>query len=53
MIMDYNRVVKDLNGYTPEQFLDKVSSVFDVTLDQSTDHHPSGKGEFTMYLEGK
>ena len=53
MIMDYNRVVKDLNGYTPEQFLDKVSSVFDVTLDQSTDHHPSGKGEFTMYLEGE
>lgn len=53
MIMDYNRVVKDLNGYTPEQFLDKVSSVFDVTLDQSTDHHPSCKGEFAMYLEGE
>lgn len=53
MIMDYNRVVKDLNGYTPEQFLEKVSSVFDVTLEQSTDHHPSRKGEFTMYLDGK
>ena len=53
MIMDYNRVVKDLNGYKPEQFLEKVSKVFDVALDQNTDHHPSSKGEFTMYLEGK
>lgn len=53
MIMDYNRVVKDLNGYTPEQFLEKVSKVFDVALDQNTDHHPSCKGEFTMYLNEK
>ena len=53
MIMDYNRVVKDLNGYKPEQFLEKVSKVFDVALDQNTDHHPSCKGEFTMYLNEK
>lgn len=53
MIMDYNRVVKDLNGYTSEQFLEKVSSIFDVTLVQCTDHHPTQKGEFTMYFEGK
>ena len=53
MIMDYNRVVKDLNGYTPEQFLEKVSGIFDVTLDQCTEHHPMQKGEFTMYLDDK
>ncbi len=53
MIMDYNRVLKDLNGYTSEQFLEKVSSIFDVTLEKCTDHHPTQKGEFTMYLEGK
>lgn len=53
MIMDYNRVVKDLNGYTLEQFLEKVSSIFDVTLDQCTEHRPTQKGEFTMYLDGK
>ena len=31
MIMDYNRVVKDLNGYTPEGFVEKVGEIFDVT----------------------
>ena len=53
MIMDYNRVVKDLHGYTSEQFLGKVSDIFDVTLDESVDHHPTNKGELTMYLDGK
>ena len=53
MIMDYNRVVKDLNGYTPEQFLEKVSAIFDVTIDTKTDHHPMQKGEFAMYLDEK
>lgn len=53
MIMDYNRVVKDLHGYTTEQFLEKVSGIFDVTLDGCEDHHPSCKGEFTMYLDSK
>ena len=31
MIMDYNRVVKDLNGLSEEVFLEKVKEVFDVT----------------------
>ncbi len=53
MIMDYNRVVKDLNGYTTEQFVEKVSGIFDVTLDECVDHHPTSKGEITMYLDGK
>ena len=52
MIMDYNRVVKDLNGNTPEAFLEKVSDVFDVALDEGENHYPSQKGEFTMFLEG-
>ena len=30
MIMDYNRVVKDLNGLSEAAFLEKVKSVFDV-----------------------
>lgn len=53
MIMGYNRVVKDLNGYTAESFLDKISELFDVTLDEREDHHPTQKGEFTMYIEGR
>lgn len=52
LIMDYNRVVKDLNGYTSEQFLKRVSEIFDVMTDECNDHHPMNKGEFTMYLEG-
>ena len=31
MILPYNRVVKDLNGYTPEKFIEKVGEIFDVT----------------------
>lgn len=53
MIMDYNRVVKDLNGYEPEAFLDKVKSIFKVEEDEDTDHYPKHKGECSMYLEGK
>ena len=53
MIMDYNRVVKDLNGYTPEEFLEKVKAIFTVVEDKGIDHYPKHKGEFTMYLEEK
>ena len=52
MIMDYNRVVKDLNGHTTRTFLEKVSEIFEVRVDTRDDHHPTQKGEFTMYLEG-
>lgn len=61
MIMDYNRVVKDLNGYTPGQFLTKVSEIFDVseasmkvsTASSKDGYKPMQKGTFSMYLEGK
>ena len=53
MIMDYNRVVKDLNGYEPNELVAKMSDIFDVMSDESADHYPGQKGEFTMYLEGK
>ena len=53
MIMDYNRVVKDLNGNTTEEFLGKISEIFDVALIDGEEHHPSTKGEFTMYMDGK
>ncbi len=64
MIMDYNRVVKDLNGYSPEEFLEKVKAIFDcapVSTDlysQKTTEEkdallkPSCKGEVSMYLDG-
>ena len=49
MILEYNRVVKDLNGMSEEQFLHKVETIFDV-IPMDTRIKPSKKGEFTMYL---
>ncbi|MCI9276078.1 MAG: DUF1015 domain-containing protein [Lachnospiraceae bacterium] len=51
-IMDYNRVVRDLNGYTPEEFLDKISQDFQVEKAAKTPFRPEKKGCFGMYLEG-
>ncbi len=54
-IFDYNRVVKDLNGLTPEQFLAKVGEKFEVSFagDQKTSRQPSQAASFGMYLQGK
>lgn len=53
MIMDYNRVVKDLNGYSPEEFVAKLSEAFRVERLGKEAAHPAAKGEITMYLEGE
>ncbi len=50
MIMDYNRVVKDLNGLTEAEFLDKVAEKF-VTEASETPVSPSQKSEIGMYLK--
>ena len=56
-ILDYNRVVKDLNGNSSEEFLEIISDCFDVkALEESvtgTGFAPSKKGEFGMYLDGR
>jgi uncharacterized protein (DUF1015 family) len=55
-ILDYNRVVKDLNGLNREEFLEKVGECFLIyKLDNSLNgkgYAPREKGEFGMYLEG-
>lgn len=52
-IIDYNRVVRDLNGLTPEQFLDKVRENFEVK-DMGTEiYSPSGLHNFSLYLDGR
>lgn len=48
-IMDYNRVVKDLNGLSEKEFLDKISADFDVVKSE-LQVKPSKKGEFGLYL---
>lgn len=52
MILPYNRVVKDLNGYTQEEFLNKIKEKFDIA---ESDRQVSldKKGTFGMYLGGK
>ena len=53
MIMDYNRVVKDLNGFDEKSFLVKIKELFDVdeaTSKKGTPIKPQSKGEFSMYL---
>lgn len=51
MIMDYNRVVKDLNGYTKEQFLQAVEEKFSITEVGCLPYQPTEKGSFGMYLD--
>ena len=51
-ILDYNRVVKDLNGLTADEFL-KALSVDFVVEDKGTDaYRPSRLHEFSLYLDG-
>jgi len=52
-IIDYNRVVKDLNGLTPEQFLQKLNEGFVVEEKGSVIYKPQQLHNFSMYLEGK
>lgn len=51
-ILPYNRVVKDLNGFTEEEFLKKISEDFDIEISE-TPYQPEKKGSMGMYLEGK
>ncbi len=53
-IMDYNRIVKDLNGLTPERFLEKVGEKFTVTAYAGSGAlKPEKKHTYGMYLAGK
>lgn len=52
-IIDYNRVVKDLNGLTPSQLIAMLGDDFDVMCRGTEIYTPSELHEFSMYLEGK
>ncbi len=51
-IIDYNRVVKDLNGHSKEKFIDKLKENFDVNLVGEKIYKPNKLHEFSMYLDG-
>ncbi|MDR0969913.1 MAG: DUF1015 family protein [Lentimicrobiaceae bacterium] len=51
-IIDYNRVVKDLNGLSKEQFITKLEESFIVTKEGSEIYKPAKLHEFSMYIDG-
>lgn len=51
-IIDYNRVVKDLNGLTKEEFLNKVSQKMEVVCMGADIYKPAKLHEFSMYIDG-
>ncbi len=53
-IIDYNRVVKDLNGLTPAEFLAALAEDFEVhEAGAAEPYRPTHLHNFSMYLEGK
>jgi len=52
MILDYNRVVKDVNGLDPETFLTEVGKGFEIEKIGAEAYKPTTKATFGMLLEG-
>ncbi|UWG97757.1 DUF1015 family protein [Dehalobacter sp. DCM] len=52
LIMDYNRVVQDLNGLDTERFLQKVAASFHIDKKGEEPYKPLKKAEIGMYLHG-
>lgn len=52
-ILDYNRVVKDLNGLTTDEFLKALAKDFDVEEKGSEAYKPACLHNFSLYLDGK
>ena len=52
-IIDYNRVVKDLNGMTPNELVEKLKADFEVEPKGKEVYKPVGLHNFGMYLDGQ
>ncbi len=52
-ILDYNRVVKDLNGLTSEEFLSALDKNFTIVCKGEEAYRPQRLHEFSLYLDGK
>ena len=52
-ILDYNRVVKDLNGLGKDEFLKTLEKDFKVTEKGADEFRPGALHQFSMYLDGK
>ncbi|MDK2773084.1 MAG: DUF1015 domain-containing protein [Flavobacterium sp.] len=51
-IYEFNRVIRDLNGFSKDQFLEKLGENFNIELKEQELWKPSKKGKFGMYLDG-
>ena len=51
-IIDYNRVVKDLNGLTPEELLNRLTEHFTVDDKGTAEYRPTSLHNFSLYLGG-
>ena len=55
-VMDYNRIVKDLNGLSPAEVKEKIEAKFNLSelaVSDPEDAKPKKRAEFGMYLDGK
>ncbi|MFS4491492.1 DUF1015 domain-containing protein [Maribacter sp. 2308TA10-17] len=52
-IYEFNRMVKDLNGLSKEEFLIRLDEYYRIENQGSIDYKPSNKHHFSMYLEGE
>ncbi|MDE6043694.1 MAG: DUF1015 domain-containing protein, partial [Muribaculaceae bacterium] len=52
-IIDYNRVVRDLNGLSPEEFLERLEYKFEVHDKGTLPYAPERLHNFSLYLEGR
>lgn len=52
-IIDYNRVVKDLNGLTSTEFLQRVAENFDIEDKGTEIYTPAGLHNFALYMDGR
>jgi len=52
-IYEFNRIIKDLNGLSKEQFLTKLDAVFRIENKGSQMYQPSKKHHFCMYLDNE
>ncbi|MBO4451220.1 MAG: DUF1015 domain-containing protein [Bacteroidaceae bacterium] len=52
-ILDYNRVIRDLNGLTSEQFLEALTKNFTVEKKGAAKYRPAESHEFSLYLDGE
>ena len=51
--MDYNRLVRDLNGHTVDEFIELLRKHFDVVPVDGEIYHPAGLHNFALYVGGR